>query len=194
MKIYALFVALIMMGIVVLYVFVGKLGGGEQYLSDKLLGLNLQSLEALKSDRADLALKYQNKALKSFGDKDLPDLKAHWLSQRGRAHLMMGQLQAAEADYQQAMKLPVKQSKTVTQLSILRADLLPTTGRELELKDILSAISAEEISPLDTIWQRDYYLLMGSQMRTEKACQGAMEYFKKACGLGVQAACSESCP
>ena len=79
MRRYGLFICLIFVGIIALYIQVGKLGGGPQLVEDKFMSLELRATEAIKHDRPDLALKYYDKAIRTAEKANYPERKKKYM-------------------------------------------------------------------------------------------------------------------
>lgn len=188
-----LIITLVFVGILVLHFFVSKWGHDEHYFKDKVMELNYQSAQALEHDRADLALKYQAKALKALEKENQPELKAYWLLQRGRAHLMLKDNKAAEADLTVAAALQPQEPLQKHLLHLLRAELL-SEPTQAEVKTLLQGISAEQVQKWDKVWQRDFYAVQAKAALHDKACDEAKAFIRKACVLGDVEACNLHCP
>lgn len=102
-KIFALALVLIFAGIIALYVWIGRLGGGEQLQQDKALAAGIQGREALSQKRPDLALKYFDKGLKVLGD-GTPQ-RGPLLAGKADALLALGRCPDARTAWSEACRL-----------------------------------------------------------------------------------------
>ncbi|MBT9547360.1 MAG: hypothetical protein IV090_18350 [Candidatus Sericytochromatia bacterium] len=104
MKIFPIVLTLIFIGMIVLYVFIGRLGGGEQLQQDKALAAEMEGREALTQSRADLALLYFDKGLKALKETPTsPQLSRLWAG-RGDALAALKRCSEAKIAWSEACK------------------------------------------------------------------------------------------
>lgn len=105
MKIFPIVLALIFIGMIVLYVFMGRLGGGEQLQQDKALAAEMEGREALTQSRADLALLYFDKGLKALKEAPSSPQRSSLLAGRGDALAALNRCPEAKIAWSEACKL-----------------------------------------------------------------------------------------
>ncbi len=105
MKIFPIVLALIFIGMTVLYVFMGRLGGGPQLQQDKALAAEMEGREALTQSRADLALHYFDKGLKALSDTPSGSQRGSLLAGRGEALAALHRCPEATIAWSEACKL-----------------------------------------------------------------------------------------
>lgn len=104
MKVFAIFLLFLFTGIVVLYVWISKVGS-ENLNQDRLLALQLNAQQALEQKRPDLALKYYDQGLKLLVNQSLPEQAALFFQGRGNALAALQRCQEAEQAWRRACQL-----------------------------------------------------------------------------------------
>lgn len=105
MKIFVIALVLIFVGLIGVYVTIGRLGGGEQLQQDKILAAELQGREALNQKRPDLALIYFDKGLKALGEAPLKPQRAKLQAGRGEALKALKRCPEASQAWAEACRL-----------------------------------------------------------------------------------------
>lgn len=104
MKFFPIVLALIFVGITGLYIWVGKIGGGEQLQQDKAFQAELQGREFLQQKRPEQALPLFDKGLKALEKLPQSPQRASLLAGKGDALKALGRCPEARQAWAEACK------------------------------------------------------------------------------------------